>query len=174
MPALDEVVCRHLHGEPYIEYISRTQTRSLGGVSLIQRSRIIRQLFPYKPFPCQKPITGENKEAKNWSGDEEVELITADVVEVKHEVPSDGNKQVKSTKWTKGELVKHDNIMRGWARWEVDVGAKVVRSTKCARRTTKKDGVCKECRALSNDESFKSDLRKVIQCVAALKNIMAS
>jgi hypothetical protein len=172
-PAEVKTVCRHLHGEQYLEYTSRTQTRNLGGVSYKQRSRIIRQLFPYKAFPCYKVVNDKNEETKNWSGDEEIETVLTDPVEAKHEVPSDGNKEVKSTKWTKSELMKHDETMRGWARWQVDVGVKVVRSTKCAGTTTNKDDVCEECLAVSKDESFKSDVRKVVQIIA-LKVILTN
>jgi len=48
----------------------------LGGVSFKQRSRIIRQLFRYKPFPGQK--IAKDDESKNWSGDDEMETGSAD------------------------------------------------------------------------------------------------
>lgn len=100
-----------------------------------------------------------------WSGEGECENITADhdTVQIKMEVPEDGNKELKSTLWTTAELKKHDEKMRGWARWEVDKSAEVVRSTRCEKLTTNPDKVCGECREVSKDESFKSDVRKVCQ-----------
>jgi hypothetical protein len=80
---------------------------------------------------------------------------------VRVEVPEDGNKKVASMEWTCEETRKHDENMHGWARWEVDKGASVVRSTKCSRLTSNEDGICEECRVVSEDESLKSDIRKV-------------
>jgi hypothetical protein len=151
--------CQNLHGEHYAAYIRLTHTRSLGGVSLTQRSRIIRQLFPYKPFPRRKAeSSSEEQEARS---DGEIEIISVDDSQIKQEVPKDGNKEVKSAFWTAAELKQHDEKIRGWARWEVDKSAHVVRSTKCTRLTTNPDKICDECQEVSRDESFKSDVRKV-------------
>jgi hypothetical protein len=76
-------------------------------------------------------------------------------------VPEDGNKEVKSMFWTAAELKQHDKKICGWARWEVDQSAYVVRSTKCTRLMTNRDEICDECHEVSRDESFKSDVRKV-------------
>jgi hypothetical protein len=38
----------------------------------------------------------------------------------------------------------------------------VMRSTKCTKLTSNWDQVCNECREASKDESFKSDVQKVI------------
>ena len=111
-------------------------TRSLGGGSSSLRGRIIRQLFPYKPFPLRK--TTDQTESN--------QIIGSDTGVIKQEVPEDGNKEVNSVLWTDAELKKHDEKMRGWARWEVDKGAEVVRSTRCTRLTSNADGVCNECR----------------------------
>lgn len=127
-------------------------TRSLGGGSSSLRGRIIRQLFPYKPFPLRK--TTDQTESN--------QIIGSDTGVIKQEVPEDGNKEVNSVLWTDAELKKHDEKMRGWARWEVDKGAEVVRSTRCTRLTSNADGVCNECREVSKDESFKADVRKVV------------
>lgn len=154
------VICQHLNSDKYEEYITHMHTRSLGGISFQQRARIIRQLFPYKPFPTPRTDT-KNNEAKNWSEDEEEEVTGTDGTKIKCEVPEDGNKHVKSTMWTIAELKRHDENMRGWARWEVDIGVKIVRSTKCERTTTNVDGVCEECQIVSKDGSFKADVRKV-------------
>jgi len=64
--------------------------------------------------------------------------------------------------WTDAELKKQDEKMRGWARWEVDKGAEVVRSTRCTRLTSNMDTTCNKCHEVSKDESFKVDVRKVI------------
>jgi hypothetical protein len=152
-------VCQNLHGEKYANYIRLTMTRSLGGVVPIQRARIIRQLFPYKPFPPRKTTDqSESNVAEGWSGDGEILISSSDSVGIKQEVPTDGNKEVESTLWTDTELKMHDEKMQGWARWEVDKSAGVVRSTKCTRLTSSLDQVCSECREVSKDESFKSDV----------------
>ena len=156
-------VCQNLHGEKYANYIRLTMTQSLGGVAPVQRARIIRQLFPYKPFPHQKTTDQrESNIVEGWSGDGAILISSSDRVRIKQEVPTDGNKEVESTLWTDTELKMHDEKMQGWARWEVDKSAGVVRSTKCTRLTTNQDQVCDECREVSKDESFKSEVRKVI------------
>jgi len=156
-------MCQNLHGEKYANCIRLTMTRSLGGVSSIRRARIIRQLFPYKPFPPRKTTDqSKNNVVEGWSGDGKILVSSSDVVGIKQEVPTDGNKEVESTLWTDTELKMHDEKMRGWARWEVDKSAGVVRSTKCTKLTSNRDQVCNECRETSKDESFKSDVRKVI------------
>ncbi|KAJ6596163.1 hypothetical protein DFH09DRAFT_1407086 [Mycena vulgaris] len=40
--------CRNLSGEEYNEYIERTETRTMGGISKKLRARIVRQIFMYK------------------------------------------------------------------------------------------------------------------------------
>jgi hypothetical protein len=152
------VVCQQLCGEEYNEYVLRTMTRSLGGVSARKRAQIIRDLFPYKSFLRINTALIDEKEG--WS---EGDVESEDDVQVKCEVPEYGNKHVSSTKWTETELKRHDEALRGWARWEVDYGAKVVRSTKCQGTTTNKGGICRECVAVSKDESFKAEVRKVFR-----------
>jgi hypothetical protein len=151
-------VCQNLRREEYANYLRLTMTRSLGGVSHILRARISRQLFPYKPFPRQKTDGSGDDEVEMSSGNGEIEISASDKTEIKQEVPTDGNKEVNISLWTKAEQHKHDEKMRGWARWEVDKGAEVVRSTKCRRLTTNADKVCGECRSVSRDESFKADV----------------
>jgi hypothetical protein len=102
-----------------------------------------------------------NSEEQEACSDGEIEIISADNPQIKHEVPEDGNKEVKSTLWTAVELKQHDKKMRGWARWEVDKSAHVVRSMKCARLTTNWDKICDECHEILGDESFKYVVRKV-------------
>ena len=158
-PPPPSTTCQNLRGEQYAAYIRLTNTRSLGGVSLIQRSRIIHQLFLYKPFPRCK--AERNSEEQEVCSDGEIQIISADNPQIKHEVPEGGNKEVKSTLWTAMELKQRDEKMRGWARWEVNKSVHVVQSTKCARLMTNQDEICEECRKISRDESFKSVVRKV-------------
>lgn len=153
--------CQQLRDDKYIEYILRTQTRSNGGVSSRKRGQLIREMFPYKPFGPQvqkkKPVVGMSQ-----SGDsDESEAGGCTTVVVKSEVPKDGNKNVPMAEWTDAEIVKHDEKMRAWARWEVDRGLRVVRSTTCQRTTANEDSICDACAAVAKDESFKADVRKV-------------
>lgn len=50
-PSKLHYTCQHLQGPEYEEYIIRTQTRVLGGISSDFRAKTARSLFPYKPFP---------------------------------------------------------------------------------------------------------------------------
>lgn len=166
-PALAQTLCQQLRGDEYMEYILRTLTRSLGGVSPVRRACIIRDLFPYKPFP---PVDKAPSLSQD-NGDHQIgrKHIDKALVRMKYEVPVDGNKHVETSKWTPTELAKHDGGLRGWARWEVDYGAKVVRSTKCEKMTTDKGGICSQCLAVAKDESFKSDVRKVRNTLLSTK-----
>ena len=76
--------CQHLRGTKYDEYILRTQTRTLGGVSVEFRARVVRQLFRYKPFA---PLGQQTP--KVLEGDSDVESADEEV-SVRHEVPADG------------------------------------------------------------------------------------
>ena len=115
-------------------------------------------LFPYKPFPRHKSeISSEKWEA---CPDAEIEIVS-DEAPIKKEIPNNGNREVKSTWWTVAELKCHNETIHGWAQWEVDKSARVVRLTKCSRLTTNQDEICDECHEVTRDESFKSDVRKV-------------
>jgi hypothetical protein len=100
-------------------------------------------------------------EEQEACSDGEIEIISTGDPQIKQEVPEHGNREVKSTLWTAAEIKQHDEKIRGWARWEVDKSAHVVRSTTCVRMTTNRDEICDECHEVSRDESFKSDVRKV-------------
>lgn len=118
--------CQQLQDDKYIEYILRMQTCSNGDVLSRNRGQLIREMFPYKPFGSQaqkkKPVMGMSQ-----SGDsDESEAGSCTTVVVKSEVPKDGNKNVPMAEWMDAEIVKHDEKMRGWARWEVDQGLRVV------------------------------------------------
>ncbi|KAF7969844.1 hypothetical protein HWV62_25914 [Athelia sp. TMB] len=159
-PELAEVECKHLGGDRWIQYINRTRTRTLGGISMNKRGILVRVMFPYKPFSPILASGDDERSAEDSFDEESQESRSADAAEVKIEVPTDGNREVLSSKWTKEELQKHDNAMRARARWEVDAVAKVVRSTKCEKMTSHKDGICRECRATSKDASLKAAVRK--------------
>ncbi|KAJ7816595.1 hypothetical protein B0H14DRAFT_3743669 [Mycena olivaceomarginata] len=131
--------CTHLSGGKYNEYIERTETRSLGGVSVVLRSRVIRQVLPYKPFEPSSTVEAEAAALKR---------------DVQASVPSDGNDTVSSTAWTAAEHAKVDAALRGFARWEVLFGQKLVRSTHCDRLTTNVEGICDACKKVAKDESL--------------------
>lgn len=115
LPPPAQTECQQLRDDKYIEYILRTQTRSTGGVSSRKRGQLIREMFPYKPFQVQKPAAETNE-----SGDSDESEAGGDTTVVKSEVPKDGNRNVPMAEWTDAEIVKHDEKMRAWARWEVD------------------------------------------------------
>lgn len=152
---LETRVCRHLHGDSFKEYILRTQTRTLGGISLEFRARAIRQLFPYKPFASLSThkATVTDSESDAESAD--------DKIVVKHEVPSNGNKKTKQTQWTAAELRVHDEHMMAYAQWEVDYAGKFVLSRRCERTTQNGSSVCDECALISKNTSFKEAVRRV-------------
>lgn len=141
--------CIHLRGETYQEYILRTQTRSLGGVSLHHRARAARRLFPYKSFP-------QTRVAQDWHG------RSAEAV-----VPDDGNGMVEEALWTPKEHQKLDEMLKGWARWEVNVAQGFVKSAKCRGLTRNESGVCRECEKLATRcKSFKKAVYRVSSHVA--------
>jgi hypothetical protein len=139
--------CTHLSGGKYNEYIERTETRSLGGVSVVLRSRVIRQVLPYKPFEPSSTVEAEAAALKR---------------DVQASVPSDGNDTVSSTAWTAAEHAKVDAALRGFARWEVLFGQKLVRSTHCDRLTTNVEGICDACKKVAKDESLLAAINRVI------------
>ncbi|KAH9929219.1 uncharacterized protein B0H18DRAFT_874204 [Fomitopsis serialis] len=127
------VVCQRLRGEEYTHYLLSTSTRSLGGISFAQRSRIVRQLFPYK-YP------GERK--------------------VKLECPSDGNVQVKEKDWTSAEHKRLDHQLQGFARWIVDFNDRSIRSRACEGNTVNASGICDQCESVDKDESLRHAVRR--------------
>ena len=140
---IEPVVCKHLRGKQLVEYILRTQTRSLGGVAPALRARVARQLFPYKPF----------NEIKSFTPDKDVTGLPR--------VPPDGNTQIESAKWTISEQRMLDYNLKGWARWIVDIEQQFVKSTRCTGTTESSSGVCDWCLALMKDEGFLKSLRRV-------------
>jgi hypothetical protein len=147
--------CRHLCGKEYNEYILRTQTRSLGGISLDFRARAIRQLFPYKPFaPLGHGTTTASRD------DSDVEM-SGDETSVKREVPQDGNQKTKQAEWTTTEFQAQDNELMAYAKWEVNYAGRYVVSCWCRRTTTNISMICDECELLAKDVSFLQAVRKV-------------
>jgi hypothetical protein len=114
--------CQHLHGEPYSEYILCTQTRSLGGISIKFRARVIHQLFPYKPFA---PLHNKTATVSEYDSDAE---MADEGVSVKQEVLSGGNRKIKQTEWTHVELQAHDEELKVYAKWEVNYASKYILS----------------------------------------------
>ncbi|KAF8835608.1 hypothetical protein BDN67DRAFT_984506 [Paxillus ammoniavirescens] len=136
--------CQHLRGPKYMEYILRTQTRLLGGISHELRARISRQLFPYKPFPELKNSKGANSM--------KVEL---------EEIPWETNQNLKEKSWTADEKRKLDESLLAWARWEVDYTNGFIRSAQCKHKTSNKSGICDACEELAEkDEAFKHAIRR--------------
>ncbi|KAF8156205.1 hypothetical protein K438DRAFT_2076139 [Mycena galopus ATCC 62051] len=131
--------CTYLEGDQYREYIERTETRSMGGVSVTLRARLIRQVLPYKKFEPLKSETTMTSPAIHQS------LVV---------VPKNGNDRLPSAEWTAAEIAKVDEALRGFARWEVDFGKRVIRSTRCEGLTTNDDGICAACQKLAKDESL--------------------
>ncbi|KDQ50062.1 hypothetical protein JAAARDRAFT_200304 [Jaapia argillacea MUCL 33604] len=139
------MACQHLTDRMYTEYILRTHTRTLGGVSPTLRARLMRQIFPYKPFQPLKGLTnlpGGGDVGSNETDEDAIEGDeTMDVV-VKVEVPTDGNTKVNESQWTDGERRRFDKNLKGWARWEVKSNGRM---------------------ALKDDESFKTVVRRKIK-----------
>jgi len=144
--------CQHLSGPEYSEYVLRTETRLLGGISYDLRARITRQLFPYKPFPPLKDCAA---------------AIGEQIPNCKTEKPTwETNENVKEADWTADEQKKLDTNLLAWARWEVDYTNRLVKSTRCKGTTTNKSGVCEACEKLASDTALRHAVRRVSLSVA--------
>ncbi|KAI0645527.1 hypothetical protein C8Q79DRAFT_1104104 [Trametes meyenii] len=138
--------CQHLRGGEYDEYILRTQTRSLGGVSRKWRARVARQLFPYKPFPLLDGLAcSQASDASSSCADGKPGGVWPE------SPPEDGNLECEEMKWTSVEQLKLDEALSGWARWVVDYSRRYVKSTRCEGTTQDHSGICDACRALEKD-----------------------
>ncbi|KAG6908109.1 hypothetical protein DXG01_006147 [Tephrocybe rancida] len=144
--AQPHVLCRNLTGKEHKEYVLRSRTRRLGGISPAFRARSARQIFPYKPFPAMKA--------------DSVPVSTGPPV--KHETPDWGNKKVEGLLWTSEEKLKLESTLRAWARWEVDTVANLVRSAHCKRMTNNKNEICDACASVKNDPSFKRAVKHAV------------
>ncbi|TFY50640.1 hypothetical protein EVG20_g11407 [Dentipellis fragilis] len=167
------VPCLGLHGRPdYNEYIHRTHTRSLGGVSPAFRARVARQCFPYKPFPPLKmKAAGPNQVPLNADHEDEMDSEEEDVgIEnvdsttsartLKVEVPVDGNTQTSSQSWSEKEIRRMDTNLRAFSRWEVHYEDRCVRSSMCTRLALAETKTCEACAKVAEDVSFKSAVRR--------------
>lgn len=147
------VTCVHLRGGVYAEYISRTQTRSLGGVSPKLRGRITRQVFPYKPFAPLNNSAGQHPQSRRATPASP--MTTSDL-------PDESNIECEEKKWTDRERNLLDDTLKGWARWSVDFGRGFVRSARCEGTTTNKTSICDACEHLaSKDAGLKKSLSRV-------------
>ncbi|KAJ7746788.1 hypothetical protein DFH07DRAFT_1038081 [Mycena maculata] len=128
--------CRHLSGEDYTEYIERTETRTMGGISVQLRGRIARQIFMYKKLKLAPEKKARRKE---------IEVV----------IPEDGNECISSSDWTDAEHVRLYEELKGYARWEVNYNKKTVRSARCEGLTSNADGICDACQKIAADESLR-------------------
>ncbi|KAJ7751325.1 hypothetical protein DFH07DRAFT_774922 [Mycena maculata] len=130
--------CVNLSGDQYKEYIERTQTRSLGGVSATLRGRVVRQVLFYKKFPLSKK-----------------EPHTAEMIRrVELSVPASGNDCLTSPDWTDEEHQRVDVALQGFARWHVDFGRRTIRSARCEGLTTNEDLICDACSKVAGDRAL--------------------
>ncbi|KAJ6631496.1 hypothetical protein B0H10DRAFT_1938373 [Mycena sp. CBHHK59/15] len=144
------LACKNLRGQEYQEYILRTQTRSLGSVSLEFRAWAMHQLMPWKPHR-------ELKQVRNTKD-------TKTVFSAKHigsDIPDGCNSHLEYRKWTQKEKNLVNEVLRAWAQWEVDYTDGCVRSTWCHGTTVNQDLICDACIAVAKDDSFQWTVRKV-------------
>ncbi|KAJ7191248.1 hypothetical protein GGX14DRAFT_407314 [Mycena pura] len=76
-------------------------------------------------------------------------------------IPANGNDCISSSEWMAAEHKKFDQALQGYARWEVNLAGKLVRSTRCEGLTTNPNGICNPCTKLSKDESLQRSIRRV-------------
>jgi hypothetical protein len=76
------------------------------------------------------------------------------------------NKETEERRWTEDEKRVFDVTLRAFARWEVDYANLMIRAVRCEGRTEDPEQICKMCRAVIADESFKRAVRRV--CVSIL------
>ncbi|KIJ63902.1 hypothetical protein HYDPIDRAFT_29247 [Hydnomerulius pinastri MD-312] len=70
------------------------------------------------------------------------------------------NEDTEERKWTEEEKRAFDAMLRAFARWEVDYANGVIRAVRCEGRTEDPEGICRACRAVMDDESFKRSVRR--------------
>ncbi|KAF9245412.1 hypothetical protein BU15DRAFT_41271 [Melanogaster broomeanus] len=76
------------------------------------------------------------------------------------EGPEESNENIEERKWTEPEKRIFDATLRAFARWEVDYTNEMVRAVRCEGRTEDPERICKACRAVMDDESFKRSVRR--------------
>ncbi|KAH7911457.1 hypothetical protein BJ138DRAFT_1126007 [Hygrophoropsis aurantiaca] len=142
--------CKHLTGGQYTEYILRTQTRLLGGISYELRARFCRQLFPYKPFPKLKNTANKDHQ-----------MFVKQEPNAENGQKRERNTHVKEKDWTDDEKQQLDVSLLAWARWVVNFADGFVQSARCEGKTANKDKVCNKCKELAaSDEAFKHAVRR--------------
>ncbi|KAJ7430573.1 hypothetical protein B0H11DRAFT_1942811 [Mycena galericulata] len=137
--------CKHLSGDEYIEYIERTETRTMGGISPTLCGRVVRQILFYKELAALKE-QGPVSESTSRS--------------VETSIPTNGNDCIASRQWTTAEHVKLDENLQGYARWEVNFAKKTIRSTHCEGLTLNVEGICGACRKVSIHPSLLRSIRR--------------
>ncbi|KAL1941730.1 hypothetical protein VTO73DRAFT_6730 [Trametes versicolor] len=71
-------------------------------------------------------------------------------------MPEDGNKIIEEKGWTQSEQGKLDEMLKAYARWEVDYPHRFVKARTCSGVTSNPSGVCNSCEDLAeNDKAFK-------------------
>ncbi|KAG6873819.1 hypothetical protein C0992_008380, partial [Termitomyces sp. T32_za158] len=146
-PIVPIVPCQGLVGKHLEEYITRSQTRKFGGISPALRARVAHQLFPYKPF---SPLKTQELARGSYKCD----------LDIEHEIPDCGNREVEGLCWTSEEKLKFDATLSAWARWELDPVLKTVRSTRCHGTTNQRNAVCSACTSVNDDSSFKKAIKR--------------
>ncbi|KAJ6543068.1 hypothetical protein B0H19DRAFT_1268241 [Mycena capillaripes] len=141
--------CIGLRGDEYREYILRTHTRSLGGVSLVLRARAIRQLTPWNNHPETTGVR-ETKDSR---------MVYATPVSRKI-IPEGCPDEVEYRRWTSNEKKMLDEVLGAWARWVVNYVDGFVCSSTCQGRTTNANSICDACLDVAQDESFKRAVRE--------------
>ncbi|KAJ7269009.1 hypothetical protein C8J57DRAFT_1066950 [Mycena rebaudengoi] len=142
-PATAPKSCKRLSGPEYKEYINRTETRSMGGISPTLRGRIARQIFFHKKFP---PLKNEPLSAHSAAR----ELL----------IPAEGNDCIASPDWTDSEHEKLHEALRGFSRWVVYFATKSVASAQCEGVTTNPAQICNSCLKVSKDDSLLRSIRR--------------
>lgn len=143
------ILCKHLNGPEYEDYISLTHTRQYGGISPTLIAQIMRCSFPYKNFLL---LDGDDR---NWK-DLRNQFSAFSSTDERHI-----NKFSVMDKWTKHERKSFQTVLRTFSRWEVDYTCTFIKSTHCEEKTTNEDGICDPCYAVSRDKSLQHAVRKV-------------
>lgn len=133
------------------------------------RGQVKRDLFPYKQFT----------KMKEWTHG----AAYLEAYRVKAAQDLQSNDLVPEDQWTDDEKRIFDQTLRGFARWEVNTGQRVVRATRCEGTTCNDDGVCNRCKDVLADEAFRKAIyrvsvshgvRDVFECVASRKGFLQS
>ncbi|KAJ7212037.1 hypothetical protein GGX14DRAFT_393664 [Mycena pura] len=117
------------------------RSNPLGGISPTLRARISQQILFYKALGGK--VRTPDSDAR-----------------IARSIPANGNDCISSSDWTVAEHKKFDEALQGYARWEVNLANKVVRSTRCEGLTTNPNGIYNPCTKLSKDESLKCSIRR--------------